>query len=446
MYQYHIYSQIKKFAKAKKGFHIPGHKGNGTFKSKFPVAPIDTTELTYSDNLHSPKGVIARAEKDIAEILGAKRSFITTDGSTSGIYAMLYCAARMGNKIIVFRNSHSSVWNACAFLGLEPLVVQGGEKEGILHPPTADVIERLVSNDPNIVGMLATSPDYYGTVAPLKDYLEVLRKYNRYLFVDGAHGSYLAFYNREIYAGTYADMWVDGAHKTLPTLTQGAIINVNNAELLGLAESAADVFRTTSPSYPIMASVEYGVKYFANEPKNFSAAKDAVEELKKDETFNYVPTADWTKLLLDFKPLNISPDKVAQRLEKKGIYPEFSDGRYILFYLSPFTPPSEIKAIKSNVLKIIKAKKLKGTYKEKPRLLSGDRSYAFQYALKRPSEWVELSQSIGRICAKNAGLMPPCLPVVITGEVITSAAVDALSSSKSVYGLRGGKICVVRKW
>lgn len=446
MYDYKIYSMLKKYAKAKKGFHIPGHKGSGEFKGKFGDASLDITELTFSDNLHSPKGVIAEAERDIAGILGAKRSYITTDGSTSGIFAMLHCAARIGNKIIVFRNSHASVWNACSFLGLEPLVVQGPDKEGILQPPTAEIIERLVSNDPNIVGLLATSPDYYGTIAPLGEYAEVLKKYNRFLFVDGAHGSHLAFYNREIYAGKYADMWVDGAHKTLPSLTQGAIVNVNNEELLGLAEGAMDIFRTTSPSYPIMASVEYGVKYLANSPKNFSLAKDAAEELRADESLTFVQTPDWTKLLLDFKPLGVSPDKVLPKLEKKGIYPEFSDGRYILFYLSPMTSVAEIKGIKNNILKIIKNKKLKNTFKERPHVLDGERSYAFQYAIKRPSEWVELNQSIGRICAKNAGLMPPCIPVVVTGEVITSAAVDALTHAKSVYGIRSGKICVVRKW
>ena len=88
MYEYLIYSRLKKFANAKKSFHIPGHKARGDFKAKFRTADTDVTELSYSDNLLSPSGVIAAAQKDIAEILGAVKSYITTDGSSSGVYAL----------------------------------------------------------------------------------------------------------------------------------------------------------------------------------------------------------------------------------------------------------------------------------------------------------------------------------------------------------------------
>lgn len=448
MYEYLIYSRLKKNAKAQKSFHMPGHKAKGDFKAKFPVAPLDVTELSYSDNLLRPEGVIAEAQRDIAKILGASVSYITTDGSSSGVYAMAYCASKRGNKIIVFRNSHQSVWNACRLFGLEPLIVQGAEMEGVLQPPDGDLIEKLISNDANISGVLVTSPDYYGNIAPLARYREVVKKYNRLLLVDGAHGSHLAYGDKKDYAGLYADMWVDGAHKTLPALTQGAIVNINNVELIQPAEEALGLFRTTSPSYPIMASVEYGVKFLANNTKYLYRAKTAVEQFKnevKDE-FTLYPSADWTKLLIDFKPLGISPDKVLERLEKKGLYAEFSDGRYILFYLSPMTEAADLTKLKKTLTSVIGNKRLKGTYREKPPVPSGDRSYSFQYALRRQSEWVELDDAVGRMCAKNAGLAPPCIPVVVTGEMITLAAVKTLSQAKSVFGLKDGKICVVKKW
>lgn len=446
MYNYLIYSQLKKYAKEQKSFHMPGHKAHGDFKSKFPDATIDVTELSYSDNLHCPDGVIAAAQRDIAEILGAEKSYITTDGSSSGIYAMAYCASKRGNKIIVFRNSHQSVWNACKLFGLEPLVVQGKEKEGILQPPDAEIIEKLISADANISGVLATSPDYYGNVAPLGRYREITKKFNRLLLIDGAHGAHLAFGDKKNYAGSYADMWVDGAHKTLPTLTQGAIININNLELTEHAEEALGLFRTTSPSYPIMASVEFGVKYFANNPKIISRAMAGVEEFRKAESeFGVYPSADWTKLLIDFKPLGISPDKVLVQLEKKGVFAELSDGRYILFYLSPMTELADLNALKKKLSAVVANKKLKNTYREKPPIPESDRSYSFQYALRKNYEWVELDDAVGRMCAKNAGIAPPCIPVVVTGEMITLAAVKALSHGHT-FGLKDGKICVVKKW
>ena len=67
-------------------FHTPGHK----------AGKWDITELAYSDNLSSPSGCIAEAERDVAQILGAKKSFILTDGSTAGVLAMLYAAKTLG--------------------------------------------------------------------------------------------------------------------------------------------------------------------------------------------------------------------------------------------------------------------------------------------------------------------------------------------------------------
>lgn len=447
MYNYLIYQRLKKYAKAQKCFHIPGHKACADFKSRFPDAGLDVTELSYSDNLHCPDGVISDAQRDIAEILGAEKSYITTDGSSSGVLAMLYCASKRGNKIIVFRNSHASVWNACRLFGLEPLIVQGKERDGILQPPEGDIIEKLVSNDANISGLLVTSPDYYGNIAPLARYSEILKKYKRLLFVDEAHGAHLAYGDKKGYAGACADMWVDGVHKTLPALTQGAVVSVNNPELIPLAEEALGIFRTTSPSYPIMASVEFGIKYLANNTKKLLGAKTAVEEFKSTATeFTFYPADDWTKLLIDFKPLGVSPDKVEALLAKKELYPEFSDGRYILFYLSPMVTAADLASLKKKLNAVLQNKKLKDTYREKLPITEGDRSYSFQYALRKPCEWVELDDAVGRMCAKNAGLTPPCIPVVVSGEMITLAAIKALSRPGHTFGLKEGKICVVKKW
>lgn len=446
MYDYCIYSQLKKHAKVNKSFHMPGHKGVGEFKSKFKDALLDVTELSYTDNLHCPAGAIAKAQKDIAKILGATKSYITTDGSSSGVLALVYCASKRGNKLIVFRNSHQSVWNACRLFGIEPLIVQGAEKDGVLQPPDSDTIERLVSNDANIAGVLATSPDYYGNIAPLSGYKDILKKYNRLLLVDGAHGAHLAFGDKG-YAGLHADMWVDGAHKTLPTLTQGAVVSVNNEDLIPLAEDALSLFRTTSPSFPIIASVEYGIKSIANKVEVLNRAKEIVEAFRQEHSeFTFYENDDWTKLLIDFKPFGVSPNLALQRLEKKGIYAEFADGRYILFYLSPMIREKDLTNLAKQINSVITNKKLKGTYRDKPEIPESERSYSFQYALKRQNEWIDLEKAVGRMCAKNAGLAPPCIPVVVIGEMITAATVKALLQAKSTFGLNNGKICVVKKW
>ena len=157
------------------------------------ICSRDVTELSYTDDLSGPTGPIAAAQSDIAMICGAKRAYITTDGSTSGILAMMYAVGGRGGKIIVPRNSHKSVWNACKLLHIEPVIVQGEERDGVMLPPDASLVASLAARDPDIIGMIAVSPDYYGNIAPLEKYAEAMHACGRVLLVDGAHGAHLAF-------------------------------------------------------------------------------------------------------------------------------------------------------------------------------------------------------------------------------------------------------------
>lgn len=448
-YKYHILDQLNKYVlRDRLRFHMPGHKGAFYFSCLFPIAKKDITELSFSDDLQCPTGVIAAAQRDIAEIVGAKRAYITTDGSSSGIMACVYVASRFGNKLIVPRNSHKSVFNACRILGVEPVIVQGGELEGVLLPPDPELIEQLIVNDMNISGMIVSSPDYYGNIAPLDEYAAALKRHDRYLFCDGAHGAHLAVSEtRAGYCGIYADMWVDGAHKTLPTLTQGAYVCVNNDKLIPIAEEALGIFRTTSPSYPIMASVEYGVKCYKNRPDLYKKAREAAMDFKSSlSEFTFYPSTDWAKIAIDFAPLGISTDLAQKRLEKKGIYVEMNDGRYLLFYLSPSTTKKQLEDLALALMGLVASKKLQGSFKEKKTLPPPSaRTYSYLYALKAKSEYIPLAESVGRMCAQNAGISPPCLPVVIAGEMISAAAVEILRGSKNTFGLVDGKIKVVKK-
>ncbi len=302
-------------------FHTPGHKRAG----------LDITELSYSDCLLSPRGVLKAAQEDIARILGAERSFILTDGSTSGVFSMLWCLKAAGKRSVaapVF--SHPSVWHACEAFGLKVVTVAEETRFGIPLQPTLAAAEKaLAAAD----ALLLTSPDYYGNIPALASLSALCRAEGKPLLVDGAHGGHLHF-SRERYAGSYADLWVDGVHKSLPALTQGAVVSARREWADALGEAVVR-FRTSSPSYPIMASVEYAVKF----PRN-QAIEEAAEAFKSQ--YGCVKNDDWTKVLVPFG------DRCAQAqayLEAHGVYPEFNDGNYLLFYLSPRTSAGELKKL-----------------------------------------------------------------------------------------------------
>lgn len=445
MSDYKILDCIRTGARGHVSFHTPGHKGGGALAKYFSVR-YDVTELSYTDELGSPTGVIAEAQADIAKICGAERAYILTDGSTCGVFAMVCALSKLGSCIIVPRNSHKSVWNACRIFGIEPIVVQGEERNGVLLPPAPEQIEAVICREKGAVGMIAVSPDYYGNIAPLSEYARLLHSRGLVLAVDGAHGGHLAFgADRLLYAGGYADIWVDGAHKSLPALTQGAALFIKDLSLAEGAEEGLSVFRTTSPSYPVMASVEFAYKYLAAHTEKLTAAREMAERLKAlHPEYTFLASQDWTKLCIDCAPLGTDPAAVAAELEKSGIYAEFTDGRYIVFYLSASTTKGHVKAL----FRALKgaAKKCAESFRGRPTLPTAKKNYGYLRALGSPWEYVPVGQCAGRICAANAGIMPPCIPVVVAGEVISQQAAEFLNGAPHTFGLKDGKVKVVTEY
>ncbi len=435
---YHILEQLKKH-KNHTSFHMPGHKSRGGMLTHFPCADIDITELGYSDDLSCPDGIIDKAQKDIAEILGANRAYILTDGSTLGVMAMIFALSKRGKKVIVSRDCHKSVYNACRLFSLTPVVIDCPVIEGILYPPHVEDIEQELLNNDDISGMVVTSPTYFGAVAPLKGYAQVLKKHNALLAVDGAHGAHLKMEEGELHPSLYADTWVDGAHKTLSTLTQGSILCLNNLALIEDIEEGLSLIRTTSPSYIIMASVEYGVKYLQHSRGAIALLKDRIDALlEKNRAFKICD--DWAKLRLDCAMMGVCSQELCEYLEGQEIYVEISDGRYVLFYLSPQTTVEEIDYLE----RIVCSFKGKNAYEQSGRVYWSKSEYDFLEAVNSPYEWVDLSKAQNRICAQNVGITPPCVPIIIAGQRVLKEQIDQLLTNKKTFGLRDNKIKVIK--
>ncbi len=416
-----IYKMLAENAKKKHlSFHTPGHK----------VGAWDITELSFSDNLSAPSGCILGAERDLAKILGASKSFILTDGSTSGVLAMLYAVKVLGAKRVAFcADSHKSVYNGCKALGLEALVFPAKTKGNVPLPYTMDELKADFSAYlEKADALMVTSPNYYGTLADLSAIRKYCDETGKLLIVDGAHGGHLRFF-QNAYAGAFADFWVDGAHKCLPALTQGAVVSARDEKTASALKEGVDVFRTTSPSYPIMASVEYAVKY----PRNLSLER-AVEEWKK-ATARVLKNDDVYKIVALFGKNAFSVEK---ELEEKGVYPEFCDGNAVMFYLSTATRKKDFSRLK----KILKALFEKYPFEEE----KGVQPVPAPSVLSKngETEWVEMEKAEGKICAQRCGLFPPCTPLLYEGEKIERAKLELFLKANHRFGTIDGKILVFK--
>ena len=402
-------------------FHTPGHKN----------AKWDITELSYSDNLSCPKGCILEAEKEIAARLHAKQSFLLTDGSTAGVLSMLYAAKTLGVKtVFACEESHKSLFNGTKVLGLELLLYPRRYQGGIPYEPTFD--ELAITHGAFLEradAVFLTTPDYYGNISDLEGFGKYCKEKGKLLIIDGAHGGHLHF-ERALHASSAADMWVDGVHKSLPAFTQGAVVSAKDERLAEALRFGVDIFRTTSPSYPIMASVEYAVKYPRNEK-----LEGAVKAYQAEEKRVY-PNADWTKLCARVGKNAFLAEK---ELQAEGIYPEFCDGDTILFYLSPAMEFSAWKKLKSRLKKLFEKYPLE---REEKTVESTPAPVFFD---QNEQEWLELSQAAGRVCAGNCGLFPPCTPLVRAGDIITEEKLALLQNADNAFGLKAGKILVYKE-
>lgn len=251
-----LYTLLKYKRRKMSSFHTPGHK-NKFFKKLFNK--LDYTELEGTDDLYNPRGAILETEKKASEIFGSGCTLISAGGCTLCIQAMLSVFCNKKSKILCSRVLHRSVINTMAILDLEPVFILP-KVEPVLNfstQITVEDVEFYLKKYKDIKAVFLTSPDYYGNMADIKSISFVCKKYNVPLLVDNAHGSHLAFLKKNVHPLFLgADAAADSLHKTLPVLTGGALLHLKDKTLYKKAKYFMEFFGSSSPSFPIMASID----------------------------------------------------------------------------------------------------------------------------------------------------------------------------------------------
>ncbi len=466
-----LYTHLKEYhEKNTVRMHMPGHKQKGERDPLWgKITSLDLTEIEGMDDLHAPEGILKEAMERAARLWGAEESFFLVGSATAGILAGVAAVLQSsGKEILVARNCHKSVYHACELMQAKPryLLPPWDENRGVFLSVTPESVEEALTRFPRVAMVVITSPTYEGVISDVAGIARVCRKKGAVLMVDEAHGAHLdlggVFGGGAVKAG--ADLVVQSLHKTLPALTQTAVLHRCSERVDAFQlRRRLQMFQTSSPSYLLMASMDRCVRQMEREGKELLSrwrdnlaflrqellALSALEVLTPGEgMFAFDPT----KITLKSKDPRCSGKELERALSRHGVVAEMSLWQNCLLYTGAMTDREDVLRTCAALFEIdsqMKAGEL-SLFSYCPCL--PQTALEPSLALGLPWEEVEWRQARGRVSADYLWAYPPGIPVICPGEIFSPRELCALESlweggkkTVSSLGCPPGRLRVVKK-
>ena len=399
-------------------FHMPGHKGRPFQPADLKwLAPIDVTELPETGNLYEAGEPFDSAQALWAELFGFDQCQFLTGGSTMGVHTGLALCCRPGGKILMDRGCHRSAFNALALLDLEPVWLERSwlSSENLPGPISPENVERALEQDPEIKTVCITTPTYAGVLSNVGVISRIVHRHGGTLFVDGAHGAHLPFLGLEPFWG--ADAVVVSAHKTLPAMGQSALLFASGFDP-DLTRRTASIFGTSSPSYPIMASLDVVRDWMVNwgAEKYQRVAVRTARLRQKFPSLSDRPyrgfSLDPTRFVLKVK----NGPAFVQALRQHGYIPEMEDGGHVVFICAAQDSAGDFDRLE-RVLEELRGQM--GDCPPVPAPPIPKRVISPRQALFAFSRARSLEDCEGEIAACQIAPYPPGVPVLAPGEQIS---------------------------
>ena len=431
-------------------FHMPGHKGN----SKKEYYQKDITEIDDFDNLHHPEGVLEDGMRAAAKLYGSRKTWYLINGSTCGILSAIASVTEPGDRIIMARNSHKSVYNAVYLNRLKvsyvyPENVEEFQINGGIRPEN---VEKLLEHDKNIKAVYITSPTYEGIVSDVEGIANIAHKYGIPLIVDEAHGTHFgmgeAFPQSALKCG--ADVVIQSLHKTMNAMTQTALIHTSKNSLVSDMEISKylGMYQSSSPSYILMESIdtcieeliESGKQRFGIYEKNLNEFYDGLKILEKIKIVGDniigkrgIYDRDIGKIVIS----TIGTEKNGKWLydilrNKYKIQPEMASGSYIICMTSYMDTREGLIRLQEALLEIDKdmilSEKKVDIICSKSSIVCED---IYTSMKKNKQIKIKISEAAYRISGEFVYAYPPGIPLVVPGEMITEEIIGIIKFYQS---------------
>ena len=468
---YNIFDKLKNYSDSDYyAFHMPGHKRNLDLMDGTSPYRIDITEIDGFDDLHHAEGILKEAQERAAEVYHADETHFLVNGSTVGILSAILGTTEKGDSILVARNCHKSVYHAIYLNELDPVYLypKFDTELGLSTEIDAADVQKALENHPGIRAVMIVSPTYDGVVSDIEKIAEIVHEAGCLLIVDEAHGAHFGFdpyfpKSANMYG---ADLVINSLHKTLPALTQTALLHVNGERVnRRKVKRYLDMLQTSSPSYILMASIDACIHLLEQTQmqkcsifKEYAAHIDNLrEELKKLKYLKIIRTEntdryDRSKFVISVKHAPISSHELYERLlHDYHLQMEMLAGTYVLAMTTIGDTQEGLDRLRDALLAIdaeIDAKLKSGSGQEQKPMQMTDTDlplFGRQPSLEKvwtiaeavkcrdvvPSrkgkiETCSFADSAGHISLEYAYLYPPGSPLIVPGECITQEAVEIL--------------------
>ena len=369
------------------------------------IFSFDVTEVNNFDNLSNPSGIIKQSQEIMAKSFNSKDAFFLVNGSTVGILSMICAVTEFNDKIIIQKNSHKSVHNACKINKLNVVYIKNEKNKyfDVDRKFKISQFENLLKEHQDAKAVVITSSNYYGQDLDVKKLSEIAHKHSMYFLVDCAH---CANYNYSKkfphFPINYADIVVTSFHKTLPCINQTAVLftnkNLSDCVHEKLREQI-NIFQTTSPSYILLSNIEvtnyilkkYGEILYSELFENIKRFKRKIFKLSKNN--HIIKTA-------------------YNYLKDKKILAEMANKKSMVFICNIFHTRSDFDDLFFALKSLIKTKIIRNnidSYINNNSKTNTKNNNVIQY----------VEQNFGNKSDYNIYLYPPGTPFLIKGDILT---------------------------
>ncbi|MBR4084995.1 MAG: aminotransferase class V-fold PLP-dependent enzyme [Lachnospiraceae bacterium] len=424
-------------------YHMPGHKRNTAGDLPVDWTSRDITEIEGFDNLHDADTVLKELQEKAARAYGAEESFYLVNGSTCGILSAISVAVPFGGELLIARNCHKSIYHAAYLrqLKLHYIYPEISKDYDICEAVTPMQVQDALEAHPGVSAVLIVSPTYEGRIANVKAIAKIVHEKGIPLIVDEAHGAHLGFTSGFAInsARMGVDLVINSVHKTLPAMTQTALLHVNG-ELVDrqTLKRFLRIYQTSSPSYVLMSSIEEAVE-MAMEDNAFSDMEVRWEKLLTDlsglRNLKILPNCmeecrnkqqDIGKLIISTKETELSgPQLYDMLLSEYHLQPEMVCESYVLCMFTIGDTEEGYDRL-TKALLAIDAKLQGGQKHSVSKMPIPEIEVPLYVAWEQEQGEVPLTEAEGRPAGEFINLYPPGTPILVPGERFTKETITYL--------------------